>query len=444
MRWQLTHKLEVRSDFDVTTTVYRNSFARVWRRLDRFSDGMTGIRTVLDNPTAGNNPIFMRILRGEADSTSLNTALELATNDREFYSQGIQTVGHSEQEWLGVSHSANVGVRFHTDEAIRFHTADAYFMRQGALVSADVSSVTRDATGKARALAMFAADAATFGRLTTTIGMRAEFIFTEYTDRQNPTLDNSTNASVLIPGAGAYYQLTDWIGVLAGVHRGFVPVAPGPSTDVKPELAVNYEAGVRTNRFGVSGEFIGFANDYKNLKGTCSASSGCDAGMVGDEFNGGRVLTTGLESLLTAEPQLTPELSVPLRANYTFTRARFRDSFRSNNPQWGDVEVGDHLPYLPSHQLSLQGSVRYTAWEVSVAGRFQSAVHDTAGQSAEDLRVPSYYSVDLAAHAYFGDYGQAYLTIDNVTGRDNIVSYRPFGARPGKPRLVVVGYKASF
>ena len=38
------------------------------------------------------------------------------------------------------------------------------------------------------------------------------------------------------------------------------------------------------------------------------------------------------------------------RLSYTLTLSRFRESFESDNPLFGSVEVGDHLPYLPTHQ----------------------------------------------------------------------------------------------
>ena len=33
--------------------------------------------------------------------------------------------------------------------------------------------------------------------------------------------------------------------MLAGVHRGFVPVAPSAGAGVRPESSINYEAGAR-------------------------------------------------------------------------------------------------------------------------------------------------------------------------------------------------------
>jgi Fe(3+) dicitrate transport protein len=39
---------------------------------------------------------------------------------------------------------------------------------------------------------------------------------------------------------------------------------------------------------------------------------------------------------------------------------------------------------------------------------------------------------------------ELYATADNITNEKVIASFRPFGARPGKPQAFVVGAKAKF
>jgi Fe(3+) dicitrate transport protein len=257
---------------------------------------------------------------------------------------------------------------------------------------------------------------------------------------------------MLIPGAGAVVQALPYLDVLAGVHRGFVPVAPGQSPDIRPEESVNYEAGARYLGSFANAEVIGFFSDYSNLKDMCAASRGCTEDQIGTEFNGGAVHVYGVEAQATAEVALPRRLRMPLKASYTLNRSRFQSDLMSTNPQWGEVLAGDELPYMPVHQLSVHagvggaGAAAGSSWEVAVAGRYSSAMRDTAGQglAAPGERTDATVVLDVAANYDLGGWGKAYVTVDNVLDEAHIVSRRPYGARPGKPRLVTVGYKNRF
>ncbi|WP_330970687.1 TonB-dependent receptor domain-containing protein, partial [Lysobacter sp. A3-1-A15] len=97
-----------------------------------------------------------------------------------------------------------------------------------------------------------------------------------------PTRVRDSSVSALIPGLGATYLINDNVNVFASAHRGFNPQGPGSNAD--PEESVNVEAGMRWNSGDWSTELVGFWNDYSNLVGTCTASTGgnCD---IGDQFD---------------------------------------------------------------------------------------------------------------------------------------------------------------
>ncbi|MBT8491702.1 MAG: TonB-dependent receptor [Deltaproteobacteria bacterium] len=444
LRWQLSHRLEYEAKLDLTTTFYRNSFQRAWRKLNAFR-GESDIGAVLANPNAGNNPIYYGVLTGELDTSSAAEELLIGTNDRQFVSQGLQSVIHSEQRaWPG-RHDLSAGVRLHVDQVDRLHTEDAFAMVAGELMrTAAETQTTTDSLARSSALALFAQDKLEVGPMVVTIGSRVEIVRNEFEDMLAGSEQVGNTYAVWIPGLGAYYQASEWLGLLAGVHRGFVPVAPGSDGSIDPETSVNYEAGARLTRWDVQAEAIGFFNDYSNLKGTCTVSSGCQTGQVGDEFNGGQVRTYGFESIVRTEKRLGYDLRVPVRLSYTFTRARFQSDFTSTFPQWGDVESGDFLPYIAAHQLSARAGVGQSWWELNASLRYQSRMRDTAGQSDDDVSVPSYAVLDVAGSVDFGAWGKAYITLDNLTDNRYLVSLRPFGARPGKPRIVIAGYKQSF
>ena len=251
---------------------------------------------------------------------------------------------------------------------------------------------------------------------------------------------------MIIPGCGAAYHLTDHASVLAGVHRGFVPVAPSASADVRPETSINYEAGARWRDNRIEADVIGFFSDYSNLKGSCTLASGCSEMQDGLEFNGGAAFVYGLEAQVGGELPVARRLSVPLSVAYTMTRSRFRHSFSSDFAGWGNVMEGDELPYLPHHQLAVSGALKHARWELGATTRYHGASRDVAGQGEIPVaeRAEAVFTIDLSAHARLRDWAELYATVSNLLDEQVIVSRRPYGARPNPPRMIAVGYKARF
>jgi Fe(3+) dicitrate transport protein len=113
---------------------------------------------------------------------------------------------------------------------------------------------------------------------------------------------------------------------------------------------------------------------------------------------------------------------------------------------WGVVEAGDALPYLPENQLTLDIGVAANDWQVNLITRYISKMKEAAGDdvllsgvSTEALTV-----VDFAASYELGEMGNVYFKVDNVLDDQKIVSHRPYGARPSKPRTAVIGYQYNF
>jgi Fe(3+) dicitrate transport protein len=442
---QLSHRMSWRSRFSLTTTAYRNDFTRDWRKLAGFRGDRT-LAQILASPDAGTNAVFYAILTGAEDSSGGVDTLVVGTNERDYVSQGVQATFRAEGRWLGAGHILEAGLRLHADEADRFHHDETYAMTGGRLVR-DMAPrrETLDAAGSALALAAHLKHQVRVGPLQVTGGLRGELVATRWRDHVDPSMDEAATYGVIIPGGGVSYQPLPWLGLLAGVHKGFVPVAPGEDDGADPEESVNYEAGVRLGAGPVDAEAIGFFSDYSNLKGTCSFSSGCDVAQLDREFNGGEVHIYGLEARLGLRLRAAG-LTFPAAASYTLSASSFRTAFRSGNPEWGTVALGDELPYLPRHQLTLSAGVRATRWELAATTRHTSAMRDVAGQGEVPAgeKTDAVHVLDLAASVDFSPWGKAYLTVDNALDHEAVVARRPFGARPGVPRLFVVGYKQTF
>ncbi|NTX33009.1 TonB-dependent receptor [Myxococcus sp. CA033] len=447
MKWHrtqvaLSHVLEAGS-LAITTTAYRNDFARVWRKVNRF--GGAAIATVLADPTSARNSIYYGVLTGQLDTSSTQDTLLIGPNDRTFVSQGLQSVARWTTTTGPLSHSLEVGARFHYDSIDRKHTEDAYRMAGGELVSAGApTATTADNKDATHALALHVTDAIAWGPLVLTPGVRLEVIRSRSYDRMTGE-DTDGSLEVLMPGLGAYGALTPNLGLFAGAYRGFSPPSPGQPDAVKPEKSINYESGARWTRRGERFEVVGFFNDYSNLTAICTFSSGCVDDDLDRQTDAGQAHIYGLE--VFAEKTFRPGggVTFPLSASYTFTRTELLTDFRSADPQFGDVKAGDELPYVPRHQVFASVGVEGALGGVILSALYIDSMREKAGQgeAAPGELTDSQLTFDVNANWNFSRWGQLYFSARNVFDSADIVSRRPYGARPNAPRTVILGFKLS-
>ena len=111
--------------------------------------------------------------------------------------------------------------------------------------------------------------------------------------------------------------------MFGGVHKGFAPPSPSSTNDDNEE-SINYELGGRYNGNILNLELVGFFNDYSNLLGECTLSSGCSGGATGEQFNAGEVDAYGVEFSLgyDAAPvfNVRNDISLPINFNYTYKK----------------------------------------------------------------------------------------------------------------------------
>ena len=451
---QLTHHIEIEA-FDVTTRIYRNDFERSWAKLNGFQQSGSNLtdrslQSILSDPTNGINAIYYDIMTGAKDSEEAYENLIIGDNAREYYSQGIQTDMALDTHFWGLEHTLEAGVRVHRDQIIRKHTEDTFLMRDGRLVSAglptEFGSQNKETSD---AVSIYLSDTLYWGGLTVTAGIRGEFIDSEYrnakADKQDDWLTKSSR--IWLPGLSLFYEVNDNLGLLFGVHEGYVPTSPQQAPAIQPESSVNYELGARYHNGNVNAEVVGFFNDFDNLKESCtfSASSSCTT-KIDQEYNGGEVDIYGVESTLRYTPSLTKVIDMPMSLVYTYTASEFKSDLVSDFPLWGNITAGDELPYLPEHQLTATIGLTANNWQVSLLAKYVGEMKEAsgtgvsyAGTSTEALTV-----VDLSASYDLEDYGSVYLKADNIFDEVKIVSHRPYGARPSKPQQLFVGYKYHF
>ena len=443
--YQLRHFIGISERLDLTTIAYRNEFGRNWYKLEKV-DG-TAIADILGSPESFDTELG--ILRG-ADSAP--DTLTQRNNNRDYYSTGIQSVLGWRLDTDATSHQLEVGIRYHEDKEDRFQSDDGFQMYGGRklLTSVGAPGSQTNRVNDARALALFAQDRIQLSKLALTPGLRYEsidLIRTDYstTDpyRLVPTRIRDTNIRQMVAGLGLDYELTTNTSLFGGIHMGFAPPGPGVDAFTQAEESLNYELGLRFDRAPFRGEAIGFFSDYSNLLGRDTLSTGGTGS--GDLFNGGEVHLWGIEASATYDLGKATGLTigVPLSVAYTYTHGEFRNSFSGSYKPWGDVEVGDRLPYLPAHQLHAAIGLHQRRWSVSADISTSSAMRAIAGHGRIDLRdrTDAHAVLDVGAERQIVDGVRLYANLQNVLDETYIVARRPAGVRPGLPRTLVVGLR---
>lgn len=452
MKWmrtqaQLSYLVARGELFELQVTAYRHDFSRAWTKFNRFRGG-PDIRDILNFPDSGQSAVYLAVLRGEEDSVGSDQALMIGTNGRSYVSQGVSTVTHVRPKTKYVDQDIEFGARIHYDDIRRHHTEEGFSMVSGTLVPTQEGVETTAQNGGAAIAGAFHLhdEISIVDRVTVAPGGRLEVIQTRFRNELADAPEEVRNLNVVfMPGIGVHVAATKWLGVLAGVHSGFSPVSPGQSDDVRPERSVNYEGGVRAHHRGLRAEAIGFFTDYENLTGECTFAQGCDDTNIGQQFNAGEVFTAGSELLAAYRHEWGPGW-LEGRATYTFTWSQFRSSFSSQNPQWGDVEAGDALPYIPAHVAAFRVAGGMQRFQLNAEMRYIGAMRDTPGQGElEDVeRIAPNLILDMGGGVQVGERVSLYTVFRNVTGSQYMVSRRPFGARPGRPFSFMVGLKVDF
>lgn len=440
-QYQATYVIDPGNSWRGEVTAYRNDFERNWYKLQSVNGSSMG--DVLADPET-----YATELAWLKGTTSPDDAIFKRANNRSYYSQGIQ----AQIEWdLGFGDTEvglTAGLRLHEDEEDRFQHENGYRMENGELI------VTTAGPGGSRTNRVSDADARSYfvtaeirtGKWILTPGVRFEDVDLRRLDYstadpgrdQGPTRVRENSVSTLIPGMGALYKLNDEWRLLAGIHKGFNPPAPGSSAG--EETSVNFEFGTRYDNDTLSFEAIYFINDYDNLVGTVTDSTG-GGGQIGDQFDAGEVRVAGIETSVGYSLS-AGRLEVPIGLRYTWTNEfDFQNSFESDFDPWGDVEAGDEMPYIPEHQLRATAGLAAEQWSVNVAASYMSQLRTKAGQGAYDPAesIDSRVVWDFVANWKFTDKLSTYVKIDNLLDKTYVAARRPSGVRPGLPRTAYLG-----
>jgi Fe(3+) dicitrate transport protein len=451
-QYMLTHHLGFSKNFTVTTTFYRNNFARNWYKLNdiTFEGNKQKISKILDDPT--NYSDHFSIVNGTVNSSA--DAIGVKANNRSYYAQGMQT--KLDYHWYteNLFHDLELGFRYHYDEEDRFQWVDKYGISNTGVLTettAGVPGTDANRISSAKAFASYITYKLKYQNWTFTPGVRYEDILLERKDfgknditRAGSDLNERQNSvAVFIPGMGANYKFNNDLSLFGGIHKGFSP--PGNKEGEKAEESINYELGTRFSLGKLKGEFVGFYNDYSNLLGSDIAATGGTGSL--DQFNAGAVKVNGIELLLNYN--ITSEaarFSFPMSLGYTYTNTEFLNSFGSTDSLWGTVTLGDELPYIPKHQLNAALSLEHAKFEINVNARYNGAFRTLAGSGTipTNEKVPSNFIIDMSSKYRVTPQFQLTANLTNLLNNTYAVSRVPAGLRPGHPFGIYAGFQFQF
>lgn len=462
--YQLTHNIDFGQNWSLTNIAYRTEFARNWRKLDKFDNSqLSGLADCNSPAEILDDPILCALefeaLVGAQNYISPDDVLQLRANNRTYYAQGIQSALRGIFKAGTIEHDVIISARIHEDQVSRFQDQDGYRIDNTNLVltTDNAPGTQANRLSKAKALSIYAQDSFTFNDLKITAGLRMENVKARQDrwDTPNRSLDPTSSRrndyTQYLPALSAKYDVTNNLAVLGGIHKGFsaAPVSSRESTD--PEKSMVYEGGLRyRSAKGLKLDAILFYNDYSNLLGACTNSSGSSAGVggcdIGDAFNAGRVSVHGLEltsSIDLADIFMTT-ISFPLSLSYSYTQSELKTSF--SNSFWGNVTAGDELPYVPKNQLTLTTGIEAEKWGIHTVLNLTSKMRNSAGQGPIDANqiIGGRTLVDFSTYYKLDDNITLQLKAENIFDEIYIAARRPYGLRPGKPREIFAGIAVDF
>ena len=460
----LTHTISPVEGLKFHTTAYYSFTYRDWARVNSIAG--QSLNNILQNPASLANAY--QVMTGNA-----NGAIDYQSAERNFFSKGIQTNAQYlfvKNDW---THKIQFGIRYHLDQADRFATRSTYNMTNGTMIlsAAGIKGNQENQIRNGQSLATFLNYDISFKRLKVSPGVRYEnihFDFQNYGTADNARLGTvlrsaENQLTVILPGIGLHYWLNENMNLLGGIHKGFsppgMPSVTATSGQAKMETSVNYELGYHFEKNGYTAQVVGFYNNYSNILGSDNMSGG-GAG-TGDMFNAGNANIQGIEisfeGNLLSNKNNPSGISFPVSLAYTFTDARFQETFINEGGDWGigRINQGDRIPFITPHLLTANVGMSNQKFDITLSSRFTgiTRVKPGAGSPIIPTDLVKYADVNALAEFLIIDLSTnydvtksltAFATINNLTNSKAIVANLPQGYRPNMPLSFNTGLKIRF
>jgi Fe(3+) dicitrate transport protein len=402
------------------------------------------------------------VLRGRGEGH-----LIVRHNAREYESYGIQFTGELAAQTGTVDHTIGFGARLHKDYVERDQFDDVYNQdATGAIVDQQfqLNNVRRQET---QALAVWLKDKIEIGDFSLTPGVRYEYIdagFDDYAEDKSrvdtraelavnrAAIVKSTGSesySEVIPGLSMNYAWSDSVNLFGGVYKGIsIPDPRGKDSGVDVEESIGYELGARYQREGLSAELVGFLTDFDNILNTAAGT-----GAGGDDLtNGGEAEVFGLEGLVSYDPLVGGDSSLPMYLSATLTKAEFGNTIASSGSDgiFDGAEDGNEIPYIPEVKLAAGIGYSTQTWGANLDATYTSETFGTGSNLDEPTdnaragEIDDLFLVDLSTHYQLSENLKLIGGVANVFDERGVVSRIPRGPRANQGRTYYVGFETRF
>lgn len=459
----IKHDIYPINNLAIHSTIYLSKTYRDWARINTI-EGIS-LNNILADPIK--ESLAYNVMTGLNNG---NIGFQSAA--RTYHSKGAQTNLKYKFETKAIKHTAEIGIRYHEDDADRYATQHSYAMTAGNLIqtSAGIKGNSENQIRLAKSFSTFLHYEFNYKNLTITPGIRYENIYFKIKNygnadfsRTGNALKTATNAiSTLLPGIGANYTINSNMVIFGGIHKGFSP--PGTPAigsnngQATIETAVNYELGYKYTRKNINLQVVGFLNTYNNILGSDNISGG-GAG-TGNVFNAGKAKINGIE--LSCEYNLmslfnkTSSYLIPLNISYTYTDAKFQETFKNAGGDWGTgtINTGDIIPFITPQLFAASIGFETSKMNFTLSSRFTGNTRTKPGQDKEIIpentvpynsvnTINKYWVFDISGNYNIYKSLTIFTSINNVFNKKYIVANLPQGYRPGMPLSISLGLKVN-
>ena len=451
----LQHVLRPLKNLQISSSAYLTKTFRDWGRA--YSFGTKSINAILADPLTEIDAY--NIMVGQADGEVV-----FRSAARTYFTRGIQTYANYEFKTGAVLNKLELGFRLHQDLASRYGTQSTYYMNNAIMLLTDGGEQgnQENQIRSGLSFASFVNYKFEWQKWGLSAGVRNEQIILNMENFGNNDFSRSGSSKTTaqnnifewLPGVSLDYGINAEQLLFVGAHKGFSP--PGmPSANqanqARAEKAINYEFGYRycTKRNQI--QAVIFRSAYQNLLGSDNISGG-GAGS-GEQFNAGQANIQGFELSLQKQIQLLT-VSIPIKANYTYTQALFSETFINGGGDWGSgiINTGDQIPFIAPHLLGMSAGVETKNCCAMLSANYVSATRIKPSQGALVVPtlnqpyssvncIPAYLLLDLSVQYQLNATWKTYLSVQNMANNQNAVANLPQGYRPAMPRAFILGFK---
>lgn len=413
------------------------------------------------------NHMFRESIRQANDSSTMNNCADRSTpisaeaastcgneqRPRTYNVFGIEPKLIFTHDVFGVQSESTLGIRGHVEWADRERyvgNAGPTDMNQSTGLNNHGRNRYQDNSLNSQALSFFGQNRFFLGDFTVTPGIRIEHYYQDNINNIDGASENLVRTEAL-PGIGVTYNGIKNTTLFSGVHRGFAPGRIGDFVDptknilsqVKPELSLNYEAGIRTSPMpGINAEMTYFRIDFEN-------QIVLDVATRGEEryINAGESVHQGVETgfRLDSDQLFGTQYNYYLTTSYTYL-----DAYFSSNAPDADIVKDNRLPYAPEHLINANIGVE-TPWGLDIRFGIQTVsqqfgdkentpIEDSTGQEGI---IPGYTTFNVSANYQVVKDVKIYMNGYNLSNKTYIAS-RVDGINPGQGFQMMGGVKWSF